>query len=325
MTAALALLTGALVAGWFVPGLLARIDLRRRDPLLMIVSWLVSILGVLLAAAAGVLLLLLPGHGQGASVFDMVFGMINRCWSAIQHGSPPRVEEVAGLLGATLLVALAVRVAMVAVRGARWRARKRAENLAVLRIAGRSAGDSAGGLSDVLWLAHERPLAFSMAGRPGVVVATEGLTRHLDQDAVAAVLAHERAHLAGRHHLLIAATEALRAALPFVPLFRQAPRAIRDLVELTADVAATRACGAAAVRTALLTVTRHGAPATSLAMAADAVDLRLARLRRHAQPPGRTRRAVACGLAAMTAATLPFLTATGLLVSIALITCPLNG
>jgi beta-lactamase regulating signal transducer with metallopeptidase domain len=77
------------------------------------------------------------------------------------------------------------------------------------------------------------------------------------------VLAHERAHLTGRHHLLVAVAQALRATLPFVPLFRRAPSAVRDLVELAADLAAVHACGPAAVRNALLTVTRHGTPATS--------------------------------------------------------------
>jgi Zn-dependent protease with chaperone function len=317
MIPAVALLAGAFLAGWFVPRLLRRVDLRRRDPLPLIIMWLVSIAGVLGAAAAGVLLLLLPGHGQIAAAL----GLIDRCWSAIQHGSPPRVEEFAGLLGVALLAAVIARAVYLAVRRSRWRADRRAENLAVLRIAGRPAGDA----GDVLWLAHEQPLAFSMAGRPGVVVATEGLTRHLDQDAVDAVVAHERAHLAGRHHQLVALAEALRTALPFVPLFREAPRAIRDLVELAADVAAVRTCGAAAVRAALVTVTRHRPARTSLAMAADAVGLRLARLRRCATPPGKTRRVVACGLLGTLAAALPFLTATALLVGIALLTCGPTG
>lgn len=317
MIAALTLLAGALAAGWLVPGLLARVDLRRRDPLLVLVAWLVSMAGAALAAATGVLLLLLPDHGPGASLL----AAIHSCWSAIQHGSPPRVEELAGLLGVALLAVLAARVAVVFVRGARRRARIREENLEVLRIAGRSVQ----GPPDVLWLAHDRPLAFSMAGRPGVVVATEGLTRHLPEDAVTAVFAHERAHLAGRHHLLVAAAEALRATLPFVPLFRHAPRAIRELVELTADVAAVRACGPDAVRAALLGVGRHGTPSTALAMAQDAVDLRLARLRHAGRPPGRLRRTISCGLTALTAAALPFLTGTGLLLGIAFITCPFGS
>ena len=311
MTVALALLAGALTVGWFVPGLLNRVDLRRRDPVLLIVAWFVSMAGVFLAAAAGVLLLLLPGHDAP------LLGALHQCWSALQHGSPPRVEEAAGAVGVVVLVAVAVRLLVVSVRGVRRRARRRHENLAVLRMVARPAATSAG----VLWLAHERPLAFSMSGRPGVVVATEGLVRHLAPAAVAAVMAHERAHLAGRHHLLLTTADALRAALPFVPLFRTAPHAVRDLVELAADVAAVRACGPAAVRSALLTVTRHGTPDTALAMAQDAVGVRLARLRHGTPPPRGLRRVVSCGLTGITATALPFLTAAGLLLG----TCPLLG
>ena len=314
MIAALALLAGAVVAGWFVPGVLRRVDLRRRDPLPLIVAWLVSVAGVLLAAATGVSLLLLPDHGPVAA-------LVHSCWSAIRHGSPPRVEEAAGLVGVALLVTFAARLVVVSVRGFRKRCHKRQESLAVLRLVARPVS----GPSDILWLAHDEPLSFSMAGRPGVVVATEGLTRHLDPGAVAAVLAHERAHLAGRHHLLVAIADAVRVTFPFVPLFREAPAAIRELVELAADVVAARACGPVAVHTALLKVTRHGAPSTSLAMAQDAVALRLARLRRGARPPGGLRRTVSCGLTAVTAAVLPFLAGIGLLVGIAVITCPFGG
>ena len=317
MTVALALLAGAFTAGWFIPYLIDRLDLRRRDPVLVIVAWFVSMMGVLLAAAAGVLLLLLPGHGPSAPLL----AALHQCWSAIQHGSPPRVEETAGVIGVALLVAVACRLVVVSVRGVRRRTRRRQENLSVLRMVARSTSDSA----DILWLAYERPLAFSMAGRPGVVVATEGLARHLTPDAVAAVMAHERAHLSGRHHLLVATADALHTALPFVPLFRVAPQAIRDLVELAADVAAVRACGSAAVRSALLKVTRHDLPGTALAMAHDAVELRLARLQHGTLPPGGLHRAITCGLAGVTATALPFLTGTGILLGIAAVTCPLVG
>ncbi|HEX6358191.1 M56 family metallopeptidase [Actinophytocola sp.] len=316
MNAALTLLAGAAVAGWLVPGLLARADLRRRDPVPLIVAWLVSGTAVLLAAAVGVVLLLLPNHGPSPSLLAAA----HSCWSAVQHGSPPRVEEVAGLVGVALLVALVARLVVVSARGFRQRGRKRQDNLAVLRMVARPA------TGDILWLAHDEPLAFSMTGRPGVVVATEGLTRHLDRRAVAAVLAHEMAHLTGRHHLLIAIADALRAAAPFVPLCRQAPRAIRALAELAADGTAARACGPAAVRTALLRVTRHdNLPSTSLAMARDAVALRLARLRRG--PPQRSglRRTVSCGLVGVMAAAVPFLAGTAFLLGIAVLTCPLGG
>lgn len=305
-------LASALAAGWLVPLLLRRLDLRRRDPVLLIVAWLLSMTGVALAAVAGVALLLHPGHG------GPLLALLHHCWEVIQHGSPPEVEQLTGLLGVALLCALAVRVLVVFARGARHRARRRRESYDVLRLAGRAQD----GPPDVLWLAHATPLAFSMAGRPGVVVATDGLTAHLGATEVAAVFAHERAHLAGRHHLLVAVVDALRVTLPFVPLFRAAPRAIRDLVELAADVAAVRACGPSAVRTALMAVARHGVPSTALPMAQDAVGLRIARLRHDMRVPGRVRRGVSCGLTALTAVSLPFLTGIGLLIGIAVVTCP---
>ncbi|MGB3442419.1 MAG: M56 family metallopeptidase, partial [Actinophytocola sp.] len=233
MIPALTILASAAAAGWLVPLLLLRFDMRRRDPAPVIVAWLLSMTGVVLTAATGVALLLLPGHGGS------VLALLHHCWHVIQHGSPPEVEVLTGLLGVALLCALAVRVLVVFASGARARARKRQESYDVLRLAGRAQD----GPPDVLWLPHGTPLAFSMAGRPGVVVATDGLTAHLGETEVAAVFAHERAHLAGRHHLLVAVVDALRVTLPFVPLFRAAPRAIRDLVELAADVAAVRACG----------------------------------------------------------------------------------
>lgn len=312
MTPALTLLAGALAAGWLVPVLLRWVDPRRHDPVLMIVAWLASMAGAVLAAGTVVAWLLLPDHGPSADLLARV----NEEWGVVAHGSPPRVEELTGVLGVLILLALAARVVVVSVRAARRRAQKRRENLAVLRIAGRSAD----GPDDVLWLAHEQPLAFSMTGRPGVVVATDGLRRHLDADELSAVFAHERAHLAGRHHLLVAAVDALRATLPFVPLFREAPRAVRDLVELAADDDAVRGHGAAAVRTALLTVTWHGAPSAALAMATqEAMALRLGRLGHDPRPQGRLRRLVTCGLAVAGAVVLPFLAGTGLLVAVAVV------
>ncbi|GLY68795.1 M56 family metallopeptidase [Amycolatopsis taiwanensis] len=317
MIAALSLLAGAVAAGWLVPGGLRALDRGRRDPAMLIVCWLLSMLGVALTAVAAVILLLLPTQGS----LGGLLATAHTCWRAIQHGSPPAVEQVGGLLGVLVLLVLAARLVIAGIVGIRQRARMRREQLATLRIAGRSDG----GMPATLWLAHDRPLAFSLGGRRGVIVATEGLHRHLPGDAVAAVLAHERAHLKGKHHQLIALAECLRLALPFLPLFRQATAALRELVELAADVAATRECGARAVRSALLGVSGCGAPAAALAMARDAVDLRLARLERGVLPPAGLRRAAICGAAGMTAAALPFVASAALALSIVIVACPFVG
>lgn len=317
MIVGLSLLAGAGMAGWLVPGRLCALDLRRRDPVLLIACWLLSMLGVALAAVACVVMLLTPTHGSVGTLFAAV----DSCWTAIQHGSPPAEEVFGGLLGMAVLGALALRLVMVGARGIRRRARVRREHLETLWFAGRPDGAS----PTILWLVHDRPLAFSLGGKRGVIVATDALARHLDRDGVAAVLEHERAHLTGRHHQLIALADALRAALPFLPLVRQAPDALRELVELAADVVATRKYGAPAVRAALVGVSGCGAPTSGLAMARDAVDLRLARLDGGALPPAGLRRVMACGAAGVTAAALPFVASAVALLSIAIVDCPLTG
>lgn len=317
MIAAVSLLLGALTAGWLVPRQLGRADLRRRDPRPLIVAWLLAMSGVALAGITGVVLLLAPDHA-GASPLTWA---LSRCWAALQHGSSPKIEELIGVVSVALLAGLVTRFAVVAITEFREARRASRERLAVLRLAARTDDNS----PTTLWLAHDRPLAFSLAGRPGVVVATEGLHRHLPAESVAAVLAHERAHLRGRHHLLIPIAGILRRTLPFVPLFRQADTALRELVELAADVSAVRACGAPAVRSALLGVAGPGTPDVALAMARDAVDLRLTRLQYAAQPAGRIRTAMHCGMAGMAATALPFLTSTLLLLGVTVITCPVNG
>ncbi|WP_020422873.1 M56 family metallopeptidase [Amycolatopsis sp. ATCC 39116] len=314
MIVALCLLAGAVSAGWWMPRWLRACDLRRRDPVLLILCWVLSAAGVALAAVAGVVLLLLPSHGS----FGPLLAAITGCWDALQHGSPPEVEQAGGALGLALLGAAACRLLVVGARGIRRRARLRREHLAALRLAGRADGEA------TVWLAHDRPLAFSLGGRRGVVVATEGLRRHLDRDAVAAVLVHERAHLAGRHHQLVALADALRTALPFLPLFREAPGALRELVELAADVTATRRCGPRAVRSALVGVSGCGAPVIALAMARDAVDVRLARLDWGGVPSGGVRRLAVRGAAGVIAALLPLVVGAALTISAALTACLLG-
>jgi Zn-dependent protease with chaperone function len=313
MTPGLALLTGAVTVSALAPVALSRLDVRRHDPVPLIACWLLSMAGALLAAVVGVGLLLLPDHGLGRAMITGAHG----CWSAVQHGGTPRIEQLLGAAGIVLNLTLVARLIFVGWREGHRRARIRAEHLALLRLAARADPAS----PTTLWLPHDRPLAFSVAGRPAVVVATDGLARRLPPHQVAAVLAHERAHLRGHHHLLLASADVLSVVFPCLRLFRQAPAALRELVEITADISAARSCGADTVRSALAAVTGHGMPTMSLAMGRDAVEVRLARLRNTTTTPHRLRRAICSTVAGLIAALLPFLAGTGPLITLALITC----
>jgi hypothetical protein len=314
MIAALALLLGAVSASVAVPAFLRRADTTRLDPVVLLVGWLLSMVGVLAATAAGITLVLIPDHGPATSLLTLLHG----CWMSVSHGATPRIEELVGLLATLVFVVLISRFPVIAVRTARRRRHAARDHVVTLSLGARREDST-------LWLDHDRPLAFSIAGSPGVIVATEGLVRHLSPSEVRAVLAHEQAHLRGRHHRLVMWVDALAAALPFVPLFRQAPGAVRELVEVAADVSAVRSCGLEAVHSALIQVSADGAPSGSLAMANDGVDIRLARLRLGTQPAGRVRQTLSCGLAGAAAVALPIWTGIWVLVGFALVSCPIFG
>lgn len=296
MISALALMAGALLAGWMVPLLLLGLDLRRVDPLPVIVAWILSVVGFVLAFAVGVLLIT-SGHGTVGALAGL-----SESWIHIGHGTTPRAEELGGVLGGLLLIAVTVRLAGSVVAELRHVRRARQERLEILRLAAHADATQ----PSTLWLRHDRPLAFSLPGKPAVIVATDGLRTHLSPASAAAVLAHERAHLRGRHHLLMTVTGVVSRTFRFVPLFREVRAALAELVELAADGEAARAYGPDAVRAALRVVTGQPAPVGALAAGHGEVGLRLARLSLSTGQPGRARRTLQCTAAGIAAAALPF-------------------
>jgi len=84
------------------------------------------------------------------------------------------------------------------------------------------------------------PHAFAVPGRPGRVLVTQGLLALLDGKERRVVLAHERAHLTGRHSGLRAAAEVCAAINPMLVLVREA---VAFLVERNADEHAATVSG----------------------------------------------------------------------------------
>ena len=137
-----------------------------------------------------------------------------------------------------------------------------------------------------------QPAAYCVPGRPGAIVLTSGAIALLDRAQLTAVLAHERAHLAARHHLLIWLTRGLAASFPGVPLFARGPVEVARLAEMCADDAAARRTGRPALIAALLAMgTGTPVPATALAATSGLVTARVHRL---LDPPRRARYALYC-------------------------------
>lgn len=82
--------------------------------------------------------------------------------------------------------------------------------------------------------------AYALPGNPGRIVVTSGMLRALDGPEREALLAHERAHLAGRHHYFLAAAD---LATRCHPALRGLCDAIGLAVERVADEAAATAVG----------------------------------------------------------------------------------
>jgi Zn-dependent protease with chaperone function len=289
MTPLLAVAVSGAALGVGAPALLARLPRLERWPLLAAWLWLVAALGALATAAlAGLLLVLAATEGDRA-----LAGLLDTCAMAVREALTTSTSSPGTAFGIILLAAVGAGVAVgTGVVAARtWRARRL--HRALLRLAGQDAPH----LPGVTVLKHPTPLAWCLPGHAGPVVVSTAALDRLDPVALAAVLAHERAHQASRHHALVLLAEALRVGCPWLPAAWLARQQVAGLVELAADDTAARRCGRAALAAALAVL--GGAPAPGPALAAGGTSA-AARITRLASPPrGGGHAALAAAVAAV--------------------------
>ncbi|MFR9726651.1 M56 family metallopeptidase [Streptomyces sp. MS19] len=96
------------------------------------------------------------------------------------------------------------------------------------------------GHSRLALLPDELPYAYALPGRPGRMVVSSGLLSRLDIHERRALIAHERAHLTGRHHRYLLAVQLAARAHPFLRPLRTA---VTYTTERWADEDAARAVG----------------------------------------------------------------------------------
>jgi Zn-dependent protease with chaperone function len=289
VTAALALLSYAVAAAWCAPVLLAPLTSSGASVRPGLAAWLSAMASVLLSAALGAALIVHTAVADWPALTRVL------CREVAGTACTPQVYRSALYSAGVAIFAVLITLAALA---ALWRygrctqravARTRLHARAAL-LAGRElAGTGAVVLDD------PRPVAYCVAGRPPAIVITSGALAVLDKAQLAAVLAHERAHLAGRHHLLATVTRGLAGVFPGVPLFTMGADEVARLAELAADGMATRSVGRHALVAALLAIATgtavpgasvHGAAPIAhggLAAAGYAVPARVERL---LHPPG---------------------------------------
>ncbi len=136
---------------------------------------------------------------------------------------------------------------------------------------------------------HPAAAAYCVPGLRSAIVISAGALNLLDTDELAAVLAHERAHLRARHDLVLLPFTALLRAFRWSATARAANAEVALLVEMLADDRARRRRPARELATALLRVGASGgglAPVGALAATGASLDGELAaRVARLLRPP----------------------------------------
>ncbi|KQZ89729.1 hypothetical protein ASD62_10860 [Phycicoccus sp. Root563] len=234
-TVALAVAAGSLAGPG--PRVMAGLTRFRRAPFEALVVWqCVSLAGVVAALAvapAAVASTTLPGW---ATVVALLFsgGMLARVlWSGHRVGTRLRSER-----------------------------RRHGELVDALGTHDSRTAGLAGG--EVRVLAHPTPTAYCLPGRRRRVVLTEGTLLALPADELAAVLAHERAHLRARHDLVLEFFAVLHEAVPSRLRAVEALREVRLLVEVLADRAARKVAGPVPLARALVSLAGGAHPDTAL-------------------------------------------------------------
>ncbi|AWK76841.1 hypothetical protein CBI38_36195 (plasmid) [Rhodococcus oxybenzonivorans] len=312
MTALLLWAAGGLIVAMIAPRLLSTAIRRGVDSQVALVTWAALVFGTLISIVVPVTLSLVPSHGGASSIADVV----HQCWLKLHNDAPAALETTIGALGILVLLTAAGRWTIHLTRSLRERRVLHETHIALVRIL-----DGTAATASTLWLPFDKPLAYSVAGRPPLVVVSTGLRSHLDPAAVAAVLAHEHAHIRGRHHLLVGFAESMAFALPWLPIMRTSPALVRLLVEIEADASAASSHGRDSVCRALRNLQSHSVPAQALGMACDGTELRLDRLSCHPYRHGAPVRLVRALLASGTAIALPAVPVAGLLGAMAWISC----
>lgn len=284
MSTAAGLLAYAAVLLIVVAPTLAKAAWPGRAPRLAIGVWLAltgtAIASVVLGGAA----LFVPAGRMGAELARL----FAECMFTLRaHYAHPGGAAL-GTVGAVLAVLVIIRLAWSIGAGLTAGARAARRHRRGLLLAGRAAP-----LLGAVIIDHDMPVAYCLPGTKRPIVLTTAAVRALDERQLTAVLAHEKAHQSGRHHLLVALAAAPAAAFPGVPGFRHARDQVARLAELAADDAAAAASPRLAVAEALLALGASVVPGGTVVLGAGGATA--ARVRRMIAAPDPLSRAAAVG------------------------------
>jgi bla regulator protein blaR1 len=290
-----ALLAVVAIASALGASSLPRASWPRRSPAAAILLWQALGLASGLATVGTLIGLALPASDGGLvrSVLHAavllrngdVFGVA--AMSGLGEAGPAGREEIivvsarlACLAAGLALLTLLCWVLLAALAAALQARRRQRELLTLL-----AHGDPK--VPGALVVDHPSAAAYCLPGLRSRIVVSVGTLELLGRRELAAVLAHERAHLRERHDLVLLPFTALRRAFPRSATCTDALRSVALLVEMLADDRALRGRPARELVSALVRFGTAGtcpAPAGALAAGEGEVAARVTRLLRPAPP-----------------------------------------
>ncbi|MGW4740685.1 M56 family metallopeptidase [Nocardia xishanensis] len=237
MNVALCLMAYGSTVAVFGPPVLHRLTRRGVAPRLGVLAWLVAIAGALGAwvLAAGLLVV------EFATYWRHPSEALRACYSVLSFPVYIHGGWAAQLATYSLAAILASGVAVLSLQAARVALRLRSRTVAHGRTV-RMVGREMPGVGAVV-LDSPEPQAYCVAGRPDTIVVTSAALDALTREQLAAVLAHEHAHLRGRHAALTAVLRATATTLPGLRLLTVGSVEIGRLLEMCADDRAARVHG----------------------------------------------------------------------------------
>lgn len=285
-----------------------------RAPALGIAVWQVLTASVLMAvglAGLALALPLLPGTASLASLLEA-------CTSALQNHYETPGGVGLSVAGALLTMGIVGRVLYCLTADIRVIRRARVAQRQSLALSARRDEEW-----DISVVDHPTPAVYCVPGRPAGVVVTTGARATLDDDQLRAVIAHEHAHLHGRHDLVLALAGTLYRAIPRLACVRIGHSELARLVEMRADDIALRTNDRITLARALVNLAQGHTPAGALG-ASGAALVRLQRLTKPPRPVGWAAHILAAAAATVLLAIPVLLVAEPAAVVAMMHYCPIN-
>ncbi|MFJ6569101.1 M56 family metallopeptidase [Streptomyces sp. NPDC091292] len=267
MNAAPILIGYTVAVGGVAPYLMLRSSWPYRAPALALAVWHTLAVAFSLGVALALSNLAMPTEHLHAGLM----GVLHSCGLDVgtTHPDPGTAHRLAVGLPASVGAALLVGFAFHVVRAHRARARQRE----ALDLVGRHSP----GLSATV-VPYDVPAAYCLPGRRPRIVVSDAAVRRLTARQLDAVLEHEAAHIAGRHHLVLAAVEAFHSVFRRIPLARHAREQTALLLEMIADDRALRTHSHESLVTAMYEMAAARAPKGAFAAGGGTVLIRLRRI-----------------------------------------------